>query len=139
MDIDPDEENGVDAGAVDEINIEDIYDPHMSDSDDDNEELSGRTANKRRRKAKNSNVEDEAQDAATPGRLHPRDPGNFLKLCAALKIFASRKITESQIEEADGLIREYCLELVEVCYPCIYGPCLFSLSLTVIWAICHPS
>ena len=48
MDIDPDEENGVDAGAVDEINIEDIYDPHMSDSDDDNEELSGRTANKRR-------------------------------------------------------------------------------------------
>ena len=122
MDIDPDEENGVDAGAVNEI--EDMYDPRMSDSDED-EELPG-TSSKRRRKVKNTNAEDEAQDAATPSHLHPRDPGNFLKLGTALKIFASCKITESQIEEADSLIREYCLELIEVCYSRTYVPCVFS-------------
>jgi hypothetical protein len=113
MDVDPDDNNGLDAGAIDE---DDIYNPHISDDEEDVDEgpLRPATSRKRRRKARDSTAEDEAQDAATPSRLHPSDPGNFLKLCTALKILLSRKITNALLDQADNLIREYCLELVEV-------------------------
>jgi hypothetical protein len=112
MDVDPDDDNGFDAGAIDE---DDIYDPHISEDEDlDEGPVRPGTSRKRRRKAADSTADDEAQDAATPSRLHPNDPGNFLKLCTALKILLSRKITNAQLDQADNLIRAYCLELVEV-------------------------
>ncbi|KIJ06435.1 hypothetical protein PAXINDRAFT_158731, partial [Paxillus involutus ATCC 200175] len=44
--------------------------------------------------------------------LHPDDPPNFLKLCTALRILTKRKLTDLEIETADGLIREYGTELI---------------------------
>ena len=117
MDVDPEEEiNGVDAGAMDNEN-EAMFDPHMSDIEDEEEyPVRPGQSKKRRRKAKDTTAEDEAQDAATPSRLHPRDPANFLKLCSAIKILVSPEVTSEQLEDADGLLRSYCLELVEVCH-----------------------
>ena len=47
--------------------------------------------------------------------LHPDDPSNFLKLCAAIRILLRRRLTDSDIDCADRLIREYCTELISVC------------------------
>ena len=47
--------------------------------------------------------------------LHPRDISNFAKLCSALKIFLSDVLTEADVREGDQLIRQYCIELLEVC------------------------
>jgi hypothetical protein len=55
-------------------------------------------------------------DEDTPSGLHPDDPANFLKLCRALRLLMSRKITDQQINEADQLLRSYCLELIEVSF-----------------------
>lgn len=113
MDVDPEGDNGLDAGIIEEE--EDIYDPHMSDVEDEEEHpVRPGQSKRRRRKAKDSTVDDEAQDNATPSRLHSRDPGNFLKLCAALKTLTSREIMADELEKADSLIRAYSLELVEV-------------------------
>ena len=46
--------------------------------------------------------------------LHPDDPQNFLKLCLALRILIRRRITESDIDQADRLVRKYCTELILV-------------------------
>jgi hypothetical protein len=46
--------------------------------------------------------------------LHPEDPTNFLKLCAALRVLIRRRITDSDIDTADRLLREYCTELIPV-------------------------
>lgn len=46
--------------------------------------------------------------------LHADDPRNFLKLCSALRILIRRCITESDIDQADRLLREYCTELISV-------------------------
>jgi hypothetical protein len=46
--------------------------------------------------------------------LHPDDPGNFLKLCSALRILVRRVICDTDINEADRLIREYNTELIKV-------------------------
>ena len=46
--------------------------------------------------------------------LHPRDLGNFFKLCSALIKFLSHELTEDDLSEGDNLIREYCIELLEV-------------------------
>ncbi|KAJ7277643.1 hypothetical protein C8J57DRAFT_173563 [Mycena rebaudengoi] len=104
MDIDPDHTNGIDDGAV------------SSDDDDDY-----RTTQQRRRKRPkqdtNTQADDEARDNRSAPNLHPDDPGNFLKLCTAIKILVSRTITEEELVIADKLIREYCLELVT-----LYGP-----------------
>lgn len=59
--------------------------------------------------------EPEEDDSAIPSSLHPADLRNFLKLCAALRIFLSEKISEAQLIEGDRLIREYCQELLVVC------------------------
>jgi hypothetical protein len=102
MDIDPDDDNGVEAGAI-----------------DDDEEVGYSTKpkpRKRRKQTTGTTAEDEAHDAATPSNLHQDDPGNFLKLCTALKILVAPTITEAELQEADGLIREYGLELVHVCF-----------------------
>lgn len=46
--------------------------------------------------------------------LHPDDPGNFLKLCYALRILVRRVICDTDINEADQLLREYNTELIKV-------------------------
>jgi hypothetical protein len=46
--------------------------------------------------------------------LHPDDPRNFLKLCSALRILIRRRLTDSSVNQADCLLREYCTELISV-------------------------
>jgi len=46
--------------------------------------------------------------------LDPKDPANFLKLASALNIFLSDMLTDTQVNEADNLIREYNVELIMV-------------------------
>ena len=46
--------------------------------------------------------------------LHPCDLNNFAKLCTALKIFLANELTPSAVSKGDQLLREYCLELLEV-------------------------
>ncbi|KAI0628591.1 hypothetical protein C8Q77DRAFT_1162009 [Trametes polyzona] len=57
---------------------------------------------------------DDNDDSSSPTNLHSADLSNFLKLCAALRLFLSDKISNTQLSEADKLIREYCIELVEL-------------------------
>ena len=69
--------------------------------------------------------------------LDPKDPANFLKLASALNIFLSDTLTDNQINEADNLIREYNVELIEVSriprtYPIFAG--LISSTVSALWA-----
>ncbi|RDX43089.1 hypothetical protein OH76DRAFT_1361580 [Lentinus brumalis] len=61
--------------------------------------------------------EGEAEDVRHPSRLHPRDLENFLKLSSALTILLAHELDEQQLAQADRLLREYCIELIE-----LYGP-----------------
>jgi len=47
--------------------------------------------------------------------LHPDDPANFLKLCAALRILMQHVLSETDIDNADSLLREYATESIKVC------------------------
>jgi len=49
--------------------------------------------------------------------LHPDDPGNFLRLSAALRLLVRRRLTDTHIDHAEQLIREYCSELLPVSPP----------------------
>ncbi|PIL33759.1 hypothetical protein GSI_04384 [Ganoderma sinense ZZ0214-1] len=60
--------------------------------------------------------DDNASTMSTNG-LHPRDLDVFLKLCSALTQFLANELTTQNVEDADRLLREYCIELLE-----IYGP-----------------
>lgn len=103
MDIDLDLENGVDAGALED------------DNDDDYGLNPTQQRRRKRKKTTMTNTEEEEHDNTAPPNLHPDDPANFLKLCAALKILVSpRAITEEELTLADNLIREYGLELTTV-------------------------
>jgi hypothetical protein len=46
--------------------------------------------------------------------LHPDDPKNFMKLCSALRILIRRRLTDPDINRAEGLLREYGTELISV-------------------------
>ncbi|KAG2036333.1 hypothetical protein BDR03DRAFT_1011868 [Suillus americanus] len=46
--------------------------------------------------------------------LHPDDPGNFLKLCAALRILVQHHLNDQQVDTVEQLIREYGAELIKV-------------------------
>ncbi|KAI0764182.1 hypothetical protein BD413DRAFT_494895 [Trametes elegans] len=61
--------------------------------------------------------DEEEEETSRPSELHPRDLENFLKLCAALRLYLSDCINEEQLLTADKLIRAYCIELIE-----LYGP-----------------
>ncbi|KAF7372218.1 hypothetical protein MVEN_00081200 [Mycena venus] len=54
----------------------------------------------------------ETSESETPFNLHPDDPGNFLKLSAALSILQQETLWDADIDNADSLIREYCTELI---------------------------
>ncbi|KAI0349431.1 hypothetical protein OH77DRAFT_1580440 [Trametes cingulata] len=64
----------------------------------------------------NADADDE-DDTPLSCQLHPRDLSNFLKLCKALQLLLNDHINETQLVQADALIREYCIELIE-----LYGP-----------------
>lgn len=86
----------------------------IDDSDDD-ETFGVQSSRKRwRRKTTETTFNEEAREAATPSNLSDQDPGNFLKLCLAIQLLTSRRITEAELVEADNLLWQYCLELVEV-------------------------
>lgn len=90
-----------------EVSGDEVY--PSSGTEDTEQESDIEPMRKRRR-----HDEDHEEDASLPSLLHPRDISNFLKLSSALRILLSGKITEAQLVEADGLIREYCTELLEV-------------------------
>lgn len=102
--VDDDADDTLDDGALDN----DLNDPSFS------EERSQPQSKRKKRNKNTTNADDEAADIASGANLHPDDPQNFLKLCGALCILVSKSITEPEIDEADSLIRQYCLELVQV-------------------------
>ncbi|KAJ7508235.1 hypothetical protein B0H11DRAFT_1902552 [Mycena galericulata] len=53
-----------------------------------------------------------AEEPDSPFALHPDDPGNFLKLSSALCIFQQEVLSDTDIDRADKLIRDYCKELI---------------------------
>jgi hypothetical protein len=104
MDVDPESDNGEEAGAIDDPMDNYAGDrDNDSDSEDSSEEL-GRPGKRRRKNPA----------APKPSNLHPDDPAHFLKLCTALKILVAREITDDQIEAAHHLLEAYCKELVPV-------------------------
>jgi len=56
----------------------------------------------------------EATDVNIKYSLHPDNPKNFLKLSTALTILTKTSITHEELEVADNLLREYCIELTTV-------------------------
>ncbi|KAI0282680.1 hypothetical protein BC826DRAFT_974159 [Russula brevipes] len=46
--------------------------------------------------------------------LDPDDPANFLKLCSALRILIRHRLNDSEIDQAEDLIRAYCTELIRL-------------------------
>jgi hypothetical protein len=66
--------------------------------------------------------------------LGPKDPANFLKLASALNIFLSDALTDNQIDEADKLIREYNVELIEVSRILCTLPVFAVLNFPALWA-----
>ena len=61
-----------------------------------------------------SEDDDEGISTISTNGLHPRDLDNFLKLCSALMQFLSNELTTQDVENADRLLWEYCIELLEV-------------------------
>lgn len=57
---------------------------------------------------------DKEAEGQRPFNLHPKDPLNFLKLAAAIKLLTAEVVTEADLTEADSLLRSYCKELIEV-------------------------
>ncbi|KAH9956036.1 hypothetical protein BC827DRAFT_1271237 [Russula dissimulans] len=55
--------------------------------------------------------------------LHSDDPCNFLKLCAALRVLVRCRLTNQDIDHAEGLIQEYCTELIP-----LYGMSVIKLN-----------
>ena len=124
MDIDPDSDNGEDAGAI-EIDLDDYAGNQGDEEDsDDSTSLPSRLGKRRRDPA-----------APKPSNLHPDDPANFLKLCTALKILVARQVTTDQIETAQKLLESYCKELVSVSACTSFS----SLSFTCAFQLYGPS
>jgi hypothetical protein len=67
--------------------------------------------------------------------LHPDDPKNFLKLCSALCILTQRRLLDSDINQAEQLLREYCSELIPVSFTSLCCQCcanaLYHIALRV--------
>ena len=107
MDVDPDSDNGEDAGAID-VDV-DSYHLDNHEESDDHSDSAPQSSKRRRRNGANNDP-----TSTRPSNLHPDNPANFLKLCMALKLLVSRKITDDQIEQASQLLRSYCQEVVNV-------------------------
>lgn len=70
--------------------------------------------------------EDDAEVEDLPSTLHPDDPANFMKLCEAIRVLLSPTLTDADINKSDGLLREYCTELITVCMT-VFCPSTLSL------------
>ncbi|KAK0470420.1 uncharacterized protein EV420DRAFT_1616565 [Desarmillaria tabescens] len=57
--------------------------------------------------------QDLLSDSILPN-IHPRDPANFFKLSTALRLILVQKTRDKDIEEADRLLRDYGLELIQL-------------------------
>ena len=125
MDVDPDSDNGEDAGAI-EVDL-DTYEGDGGDEEDsdDSTSLLGRLG---KRRCGNP-------AAPKPSNLHPDDPANLLKLCTALKNLVARQITDDQIDTAQKLLESYCKELVSV-RACVS---FSSLSFTCVFQLYGPA
>lgn len=92
--------------------------PDAGAQDDPDDRNWSRTANTTRggskKKKKVSEQEQVAMDNSIPCSLTREDSSNFLKLCRSIQIFTSRVLTEHDLTEADGLMRSYCSELIDV-------------------------
>ncbi|KAF7377085.1 hypothetical protein MSAN_00127100 [Mycena sanguinolenta] len=103
MDVDPNEE-ALDAGAV------------LDERDGEYEDIPAGESRKRARTGRNNDEDSddeelEEREARAPPNLHPDDPPNFFKLSAAVKLLLAHPITDSQIDEAEKLLRSYLPEL----------------------------
>lgn len=85
--------------------------PHSEPVEASHTNTNGKRARRRTTQHEGDDMDD---DEETPSGLHPDDPANFLKLCRALRLLMSRRITDIQINQADDLLRSYCLELIAV-------------------------
>jgi hypothetical protein len=85
--------------------------PHSEPVEALHADANGKRARQRTTQHQGDDMDD---DEETPLGLHPDDPANFLKLCRALRLLMSRRITDIQINQADDLLRSYCLELISV-------------------------
>ncbi len=59
-------------------------------------------------------AEEEERDNAMVSNLHRDDPANFVKLCKALRILVSKRITVDDLNISDTLLRNYTKELMVV-------------------------
>lgn len=57
---------------------------------------------------------DNEDDANLKYKLHPDNPGNFLKLCCMLRLLMRHTVSDDDVNRADTLICEYCTELIWV-------------------------
>ena len=128
--------NRIDAGALD--NNDNIYNFHIASDADISDMETSNTSQPMRRKChrQDTNIDDEACNATLPSKLHPNDLGNFFKLCSALKLLICQPIMAAQIEEADGLIHSYCLELLEV-WPQYFWLGYLLITNTALWPFNH--
>src|SRR5260370_42026350 len=84
---------------------------------DYNGEMSDSDTNKVNLKAPQAPAKGKESVTSNDFCLDHRDPGNFLKLAAVLKLFLADSLTDADIDEADRLVCEYNIELIEVCWP----------------------
>lgn len=100
-----------------EVEIDQDLDPLIDDGEKEipSEDEFDERAEASKRSRRDEDDDDDEPEPVYPN-LHPRDPGNFFKLSAALKLLLGRKITDMDIDTADALLREYCVELMEVCF-----------------------
>ena len=113
MDVDPDSDNGEDAGAI-EVDL-DTYEGDGGDEEDsdDSTSLLGRLG---KRRCGNP-------AAPKPSNLHPDDPANLLKLCTALKNLVARQITDDQIDTAQKLLEATARSLCLYVHACLFLHC----------------
>ncbi|KAG6819078.1 hypothetical protein H0H93_015717 [Arthromyces matolae] len=75
-----------------------------------------------KRQRRNDDDNDHEDEEPAFNNMHPRDPSNFFKLSAALKLLLAHKITDASIDKADVLLREYSTELIELYGPSVVKP-----------------
>lgn len=95
-----------------------LLDDGEIEEDSENEYSRASGPRKRRRQGNpddGDEDEDEREDERALPNLTHKDPANFFKLSAALKIILAHRLNDADIDAADTLLREYCLELMEVC------------------------
>ncbi|THU76896.1 hypothetical protein K435DRAFT_878595 [Dendrothele bispora CBS 962.96] len=122
MDIDDDPDNDLDDGALYDASDQ-TYGNRTKTSKKGKSGSGQKGKAKATAKGKSKKKESRFETPESPvSNLHPNDPANFLKLATALVLFTARSINEQEVEQADRLIREYCVELIELYGPSVMRP-----------------